>query len=340
MAYLKTLASRTSSESSRSKRLTQLQKNIQMYGLLTAVPMALVVFAFIVKAIMIIRSAGYMSKMNKTSRQFHFVIAGALLIATMPFILAIINGIYFDLPPEDPYFPLVLDRFTAVGASLGMILLATIFTLAFIRESFLLNIEKKIAKMFQIPFLAIVILTGCPMIVEACLFATKAVHDERYLKIVRFTFLFGSIILISFVIWYVPSISRAMYNLSMDKKRDLRVFQKVSILVMVIITFLLGFIIFVGLILVVDYRSKEYILYMNLAGGFLGLSILPILDHFLIMSSIMIEILHQRNQSPDESGKAKITTNAIPPIHLMLKPLEIESNFNDKDTKIIGDRLL
>ena len=299
-----------------------------MYGFLTTIPLIFTIICFIVKAVMVIRG-DIVKKVNQTTRRLQYLVAGALIIGTLPFILAITNGVYFDLLPDDPYLPLVLDRYVVVGAYLGIILLALIITIGFNRNSFLLNISKSFAEKFQIPFMALVILSGCPLIVEACLFASNTIKYERYLKIVRYVAIIGPILTFSFTIWYYVSLSKELYNLSKAKKRDMRIFPKIAILLIVMIAFIFGFFIFLMLVLVVDYRSKEYILYMNLSGGFLGLSILPILDHFLITISIMVEIA-------DKSRKPvkKVVVNAR--VEMNVQTTAMPATIKEKDTEIIN----
>ena len=75
------------------------------------------IVALLVTAMNVIR-IGVIKKSNKTTHHYHLIVASAPILGTLPLTLGIINGIYFDLRPDDLYFPLVLDRFTFLGAFL------------------------------------------------------------------------------------------------------------------------------------------------------------------------------------------------------------------------------
>ena len=274
------------------------QKNIQMYGLLTTIPLMITFVALLVKAVIIIRGKE-VQKFNQSTRLVHLIIVAALILGTLPLFLGIINGIFFDLLPKDPYLPLILDRFTFIGGFLlGLFLMAVIVTISFIRHSFLMNISKPFATKFGILLLLLTLLSGCPIFVEACLFASGAINDQRYLKMVRIIAIVGSIFPVSFIIWTTLSIYKAMCNLAKTKKhnQNSKIFQKAYILIIVNFSFFLALYIFLALFMVSEYRSKEYLLYFNLAGACVGLSPPPLVDVYLIFRETFLEILSHRRK--------------------------------------------
>lgn len=287
-----------------------------MFGLLTTIPLMLTIIAFIANA-WVIAHGDFIKKVNRTTRRYQLIIANALIIGTLPFVLAIINGIYFDLQPDDPYLPLALDRFAAVGAYCGVCIISSLVTISFIRLSFLLDISKEFAKSFGLFLLISQFLSGCPTLVEACLFATKAINDTKYLHIARVILLIEDLFAFSFVGWYVVSLFGAMKELSKAKKRsrDTEVFQKIFRNNMAILAFLILHFIFFALLLAVDFRSKEYMIFYNLCGSCIGFSFLPMIDIFIISNTLLIEIV-DKSRKPIKKVMAPVAMemiNSVPP---------------------------
>lgn len=312
-----------------------------MFGVWTTIPLIITIISLLAKSALIIRR-DQVQKENQTTRRYHLALALAFFIGAFPFSIGVLNGIYFDLLPEDPYLPLVFDRISVIGAFLGIILISAIFTWAFIRESFLLNISKTFAKKFQIPFNVIGLMSGCPLIVEGFLFAAKIIKDGQYLMMVRYIALGGSIFSFLFVLCFLLSIHRAIWKLSNQKKvlvNKMQVYYKFFFLS--ISTQILGILIFVfyTMALFSPYRSNAYILSLNLAGSCIGLSALCMIEGYLLMNSILMKILNKQNESIDATGKSKVTS--IVPVMYLRSPIQqpkptLLTTVRDTNTKIFS----
>lgn len=277
-----------------------------MIGLLSTIPVMLLIILFIAKSVSIIRR-DMLKKLNQTTRRFQLFIAASLIIGTLPYILEILNGIYFDLLPDDPYLPLVLDRWTLIGGFLGICLITTVSVIAFIRLSFLMNISKQTATKWGVLMLGFLILIEGSLIIEASLFTSKAYDDAIYLRIFRYIILGGSFCSYAFVFWFILSLINAIYSLSKSKKNaDAKkvLAKKVFLLAYSSLTFACFFLIFYTMALASATRN-EYILFLNLCGACIGFSALPLIDCALLINSKLIEILSRTVEIVDRTPKSK-----------------------------------
>ena len=269
-----------------------------MIGLLASIPFMIIILTFLFKAASII-IGGRVKKINKSSRQFRLFIAGLFICGTLPYILGIISGIYFDLMPDDPFVPAALDRFTFLGAFLGICLIAPIALLIFIRFSVLYNISKDLAKKISLALILLIVLSGCPMIVEAGLFASKSIDHANYLVTVRYLFLGGSVTLFLFMAWEFVVLSQSILKLSRAKKirQDMMVIKTIYICLFSTLASILLFFAFYILLQVVEYRSKEYIWSRNIAGFFIGFCALSAIELQMNLELIVIDVLEHSNKA-------------------------------------------
>ena len=302
-----------------------------MFGLLTTIPIMLTILAFLAYASLIIHG-GHLKKVNRTVRRFQLFVAGAIIAGTFPYTVGILNGVYFDLFPQDPYMPLVLDRFTSIGAFLGICLMALIIIVTFIRYSFFFNISKDFAKKFGISLLVLIFLTGVPMIVEGCLFAAKSINDARYLPIVRSLFIGGSLCSYSFMYVYTLSLLPALYSFSQTKRLEKdELFRKLYLLTYSSLAVAVFLFLCLVLAMIKEYRSHLYLIFYHLCGPGIGFSALALVEVFFTINSIIIDIIKDQKRSADQ----KTNEPASKLIPLAPKVIASTITIRETDTQIV-----
>ena len=283
---------------------------------MTSILFMIIIVAFLAKATIIIRG-DTVKKVNKTTRQNQLVRAGALITGSLFFVLAIFSSLYFDFFPDDPYLPLVLDKFTIVGAYFGICLFGLVSILIFIRFSVIYNISKKMSEKIGMMLLTLLLLAAAPLVFEGILFASRIISDERYMEYARYIASAGAFFFFIFIIWEYVVLSNAIVRLSRTKRKAQQgdsAIKPTHVLLCAIIGCIFLFFVFLFLFQAVKYRSQEYLIFRNIAGFLIGVCALSVLELQFNLEIIVLDVLEHSNKS--RKG---------PPIAIAPKEIELKS---------------
>lgn len=244
-----------------------------MFAIYTSIPLLLGIIAFLITA----RTLFQQSNVNQETKRVHRLGGFAFIAGTIPMSLTFTNSILYHYYPDDHFIPWIVDRFSSIGAFLGIFLILIFDFWILIRFSVLFEVDRVAAKRFGIAFFTLVTLTTLPVIVEAILFSAKVIEHGNWFFYARYIAFFGGANL--FCLYIIVRALLMAYKLNqlyqaknISTVGDRVMLQKIFPLYMGCVTCLLAAQCSAIVFTILPYRSNFYILFVNLAGFFIAIT--------------------------------------------------------------------